>query len=46
MDALAFYAFPEAQLQEKQGKWELPQTVFVEAQEEIARDGNFRKRRE
>jgi hypothetical protein len=31
MDAPAFSAFPEAQLQEKQGKWELPQTTFAEA---------------
>jgi len=27
----AFSAFPEAQLEEKQGKCELPQTAFAEA---------------
>jgi hypothetical protein len=43
MDAPAFFAFPEAQLQEKQGKWELPQTAFTEASEGIARDDNFRE---
>jgi hypothetical protein len=31
MDAPAFSGFPEAQLEEKQGKWELPQTAFAEA---------------
>jgi hypothetical protein len=31
MDAPAFSAFPEAQLQEKQGKWELAQTTFAQA---------------